>query len=174
MRSTRRPPGRARRWWYRPVALGGAAALAGIGGLHLAWAAGSTWPMASRAALADTVAGTTEPPGAPACSVVGIGLIGAAVLTAGGGGDRSVARLARTGLAAGLVLRGITGVTGITGALLPWSPSARFVALDRRRYGPLCLVLGAEVALAVRSDVGRRDAQPTQRRRRGGSANLVG
>jgi hypothetical protein len=71
---------------------------------------------------------------------------GAAGVVGGGGGDRPVARLARAGIAAGFLVRGVAGVTGNTRLLVGWTPAPRFVRLDRRYYGPLCLAIAATAA----------------------------
>lgn len=132
--------------------------LAGAAGLHALWDAGGTWPSSDRRQLADAVAGTEEVPSAAACFAVTGTLLAAAALVAGAGGQRPLARLARAGIAAGLLVRGTAGVTGATGLLVPWSPSPSFRALDRRWYGPLCLALGSSVALAMTADA-RPDPQ---------------
>ena len=125
------------------------ALLAGIGGLHALWGTGSAWPATDRAQLADAVAGTPEVPDAAACFAVAGVLGAAAAVVAGAGGRHRLARLARAGVAAGLLVRGLAGVSGTTRVLVPWTPSPRFQALDRRRYGPFCLALGASVAAST-------------------------
>lgn len=127
--------------------------LAGIAGLHALWGAGGAWPAGDRRQLADAVAGSEEVPSAAACFAVTGVLLAAATLVAGAGGQRPLARLARAGIAAGLLVRGTAGVTGATALLVPWSPSPSFQALDRRWYGPLCLALGSSIALAMAADV---------------------
>jgi hypothetical protein len=125
--------------------LGGAAVLAGLAGLHLAWGRGSSWPMRTRRTLSAAVAGTDRIPSPGACFAM-TGVLGTAAAIAGGvGGRRPLARLARAGVAAGFLGRGLTGVTGRTGLLVPWTPSAHFVELDRRFFGPLCLGIAALV-----------------------------
>ena len=133
------------------TALPGPAAvvLAGVAGLHALWGAGAAWPASDRGQLADAVAGTEEMPPPGACFAVAGGLLVAAALVAGAGGQRRPARLARAGVAEGLLVRGVMGVTGTTGLLVPWAPSASFQARDRRWYGPLCLALGSSVALSA-------------------------
>ena len=131
-----------------------AAVLAGIAGLHVLWGAGVAWPAADRTALADAVAGAEEMPPPGACFAVAGALVTAAAVTAGAGGGRRLVRLARTGVAVVLLVRGVAGVTGATGLLVPWAPSRRFQALDRRWYGPLCLCLGSSVALSQPAGAG--------------------
>ena len=53
----------------RPATLA-AAGLAGLAGLHVAWAAGSSWPLPDKAALSDAVIGHDTFPSAAACLVV--------------------------------------------------------------------------------------------------------
>jgi hypothetical protein len=143
----------------RAVPLAGAAVLAGLSALHLAWAAGSAWPARSRSELSAVMAGRSEVPGPVACVVVATGLAGAAGLVGGVGGDRPLARLARAGIAAGFVVRGVAGVTGNTRLLVSWTPASRFVRLDRRYYGPLCLAIAAT---AVRSGLGAGHRQASK------------
>lgn len=129
----------------------GSGTLAALSVLHFAWAAGSTWPMRDAITLAEVAAGTKEMPGRGKCAVVGGGLASAAVLVAGAGGDRAAARAARLAIAAGFLVRGVAGVTGETVRLVPWTPGPRFVRLDRRYYGPLCLVISATAATSALS-----------------------
>ena len=109
--------------------------------LHAAWALGAAWPAQDRQALAAAVAGTRQLPGPAACWTVSGALAVAAGVTAGAGGDRPVAVAARVGVVTALLLRAVTGVTGQTHRLVSWTPSLRFVDLDRRWYGPVCGVL---------------------------------
>jgi hypothetical protein len=101
-----------------------AGVLAGVAGLHALWGAAVAWPAASdRRQLADAVAGTEEMPLPGACFAVAGALLAAAVLVAGAGGQRRPVRLARAGVAVGLLARGVAGVTGATGLLVPWGSS---------------------------------------------------
>ena len=125
------------------------AVLAGIAALHALWGAGAAWPAEDRRQLADAVAGTKDMPSPVACFAVAGALLTAAALVAGAGGQRPRVLQARTGVAVCLLVRGVAGVTGATGLLVPWAPSASFRALDRRWYGPLCLVLGSSIALSA-------------------------
>jgi hypothetical protein len=122
-----------------------AAGLAALAGVHVAWAAGSSWPLADRVALADAVIGRAggEVPSPAACLLVA-GLLG----TAAGvlGGEASASPLKRLGarvLVATLAARAGCGLAGRTDVLSPGSCSPRFRELDRRVYSPLCLVLAA-------------------------------
>jgi hypothetical protein len=133
----------------RTAPLLGATVLAGLSALHLAWAAGSSWPAGDRHELAEVMAGRDEVPSSAACVVVGVGLGCAAALVAGAGRDAPAARLARVGLAAGFLGRGVAGLTGNTRRLVPWVPQDRFVQLDRRYYGPLCCAIALSAARAT-------------------------
>jgi len=124
-------------------------ALAAVAALHALWGTGSAWPAADRDRLAEAVAGTRDMPPPAACFVVAAALTTGAALVGGAGGDGRLARLARAGVAGGLLARGVAGVTGRTALLVPWTPSAGFQALDRRRYGPFCLAVGAAAATSL-------------------------
>ena len=133
----------------RPATLA-AAGLAGLAGLHVAWAAGSSWPLPDKAALSDAVIGRDTFPSAAACLVV------AGALTAGSafvaGWPASHERLQRTGAAGvvgALAVRGGLGLAGRTRLISPTSSSARFRGLDRRVYAPLCLALAVLAAPAA-------------------------
>jgi len=128
-----------------------AGVLAGISGLHVAWGLGSSFPSSDRESLADTTAGSTEMPPAPACFAVAGLLAGAASLVMDALPVNE--RLRRAGVAGvGLVLgaRGVLGVAGHTGTAMPWDTSERFTKLDRRYYGPLCLALSAGALSSLR------------------------
>lgn len=131
------------------LALGGSAVLASISALHLAWGAGSSWPATDRRTLAEEIAGKTEMPPPHACFAVAGALAGAAAIVAGLGGERPLARFARGAVAATMLVRGVTGITGSTRLLVSWTPSDHFNALDKRRYGPLCLAIGSAVAASM-------------------------
>ena len=126
--------------------------LAALAGLHVAWGAGSSFPASDRTELADVVAGADEVPLARECFVVGALLATAALLVVDAGPwSRSIRRVGVIGASGVLAARGVAGVSGRTSMLVPWEPSQRFVALDRRYYGPLCLALAARSAASLRS-----------------------
>lgn len=127
-------------------ALAGAVGLAAVSALHAAWALGSSWPAPDRKGLAGLVAGTDTMPGPIECCAVSVALAAASAVTAGAGGEHRAARLARIGVATALLARGVCGLTGQTRLLVPWTPSPHFTELDRRVYGPLCVVLAALAA----------------------------
>jgi hypothetical protein len=83
----------------RPATLA-AAGLAGLAGLHVAWAAGSSWPLPDKAALSDAVIGRDTFPSAAACLIV------AGALTAGSAFRRWLASIARAAAAHGRSRRG--------------------------------------------------------------------
>jgi hypothetical protein len=123
-----------------------------IATLHAVWGAGSSFPFRSREALADSVAGLREAPGPSECFGVAGLLLGAAGVVSGVLPIGVTARrFAATGVAAVLGARGVVGVAGRTGAIVPWTPSDRFNDLDRKYYGPLCLLLAGGAAASVRS-----------------------
>jgi hypothetical protein len=128
-----------------PASRAGAGLLAGAAALHVLWGAGSSWPAATRRELADMVAGTEVFPDRTACFTVAAVLAGAAG-TVASGPDGPVGRAARACIAGGLAVRGVAGLTGSTRHLVPWTPSPRFVGLDRRFHGPLCLAIAVLVA----------------------------
>ncbi|ABW11738.1 hypothetical protein Franean1_2303 [Parafrankia sp. EAN1pec] len=146
----------------------GAAGLAGAGILHAAWGAGSSWPLADRAALADAVvgrpaaAGAPGVPGAGQCFTVAGALVAAAAVVAHP--PRRIPRLDTlhragvTGVVAVLASRGLLGAAGLTDLVSRGSVSDRFRRLDRRVYSPLCLGLAGLSAAGVLLD--RADAAP--------------
>jgi hypothetical protein len=128
-----------------------AAGLGAIAALHLAWAAGSSFPFPDRAALADRVIGSNTVPGAGPCVAVAAALTiaGAAV----GGlvpGPPPLARTMSVGVAAVLATRGVLGLAGRTDLVSPGSESVAFRRLDRRVYSPLCLALSIGALVSSR------------------------
>lgn len=97
--------------------------LAAIAVLHVGWACGASFPFHDRMRLADSVAGSSG--ATPRRAVV----LGDAFVLAG---------------------RGAVGVAGRTSSLVPWTSSAHFNELDKRYYGPLCLLLASGALLSVR------------------------
>jgi hypothetical protein len=144
------------------------AVLLGIAVLHLGWAHGGSWPLPDRETLARNVLGV-EPAGgadptsahshAPAlleCYAVSGALTAAAALVAGR--PPIAPRLRRIGLrgvVAVLAARGLLGVTGRTRLVVPVATGQTFARLDRRYYGPLCLLLaGLSSRSLAMSDAG--------------------
>ena len=125
----------------------GAAGLTAVGVLHLAWSAGSPWPARDAHDLADAVVGSTHAPGVGATVGVAVLALGGAAVVGGAGGESPIARLIRAGAAVALITRGLVGGVAATKALRLPDPSARFRRFDRIVYRPVCLALGAAVAL---------------------------
>jgi len=130
----------------RQVALGTAAALAGIGLLHVRWGFGSSWPMATREQLARKVVGSSSVPGLGENLAVA-GLIAAAVAALLSRTRNRSSRKVVRGLSAILSL-GAGGVLALRG-LAGWVADALgtttppFRRLDATIYSPLCLALAA-------------------------------
>lgn len=133
------------------LALTVSAVLAALAALHLAWAIGWWVPIREEAALARAVVGTrgvTRMPGPVPCALVAVALAFLATLplTPGFPGRRLL--LAAAALV--FLARGVLPYTAFWHRLLPEQP---FSQLDRQVYGPLCLALGAGLALlAMRGD----------------------
>lgn len=124
--------------------------LAGLAVTHAAWAAGSSWPFADRADLADAVIGAPDVPGPAACLAVSGALAAAAAIV--GGASRlhpALGRAGRAGVAAVLAVRGGLGLAGRTSLVSPASQSERFIRLDRRVYSPACLALAVLTVLSA-------------------------
>lgn len=142
-----------------------AATLAGIGAIHVAWGTGSAFPLADRDELADAVVGSDSVPG-PAASFAVAALLGVA---AGLVADvlpvpRRVRAVGVGGAAAVLAVRSAFGLAGRTELLVPGSNSARFVALDRRFYAPLCGVLALGALASLGGGSHRSGEAPARRR----------
>jgi hypothetical protein len=90
--------------------------LLAIGGLHVAWGLGSSWPRIDRDRAGGLLRG---------CRATRLSRLGARVVT---------------GV---LATRGAFDMAGRTDLLAPGSSSDRFRTLDRRIYSPLCLTLAA-------------------------------
>jgi len=118
--------------------------LAAIGGLHVAWGRGSSFPFAGTSELSDAVIGSAAVPSAGACYAVATALFAASALVADAPvAPRRVRRLGRWVVGGVLGVRGAAGLLGRTDVLSPGSASPRFRSLDRRYYSPLCLALAA-------------------------------
>jgi hypothetical protein len=127
------------------------AGLAGLAGLHVVWAAGSSWPVPDKETLSDAVIGHERFPSPTAClAVAGVLAIGSAFLAGWPSQVPRLQRMGALGVVAVLSLRGGLGLTGLTHIVSPGSSSSRFRALDRRLYAPLCLMLAALAVPAAR------------------------
>lgn len=130
------------------------AALGALAGLHALWATERGGLTRAGSSVADTVAGLPpdRAPGPVACRTVA-GLLGIAALLVAGH-PRRLPLLQRCGartVVAVFGARGVGGLTGATAKLVPWTPSDRFRRLDRRYYGPLCILIAALAAPAARA-----------------------
>ena len=136
--------------WVRAVSVSTAAVLAGIAALHVGWGTGSSFPFSDQGVLADSVAGSQATPGPRDCfAVAGLLACAAGVVADVVPIGTTTRRTGLLGIALVLGGRGALGVAGRTGAIVPWTPSTRFVDLDRRYYGPLCLLLAAGALLSA-------------------------
>lgn len=123
--------------------------LSGIAGLHAYWAFGGLWPCDDEETLVRTVVGTKHrrvmPPAWLTLVVVAL-LFAAAILPLSvthvfaGMVPPAFAYGGLAGLAAVFVARGLLAFTT---AFHQRHGTEPFVTLDRRIYGPLCLVIGA-------------------------------
>ncbi len=132
-----------------------AATLAGLAGVHGAWAGGSAFPFTTRAELADAMVGADEVPGPAACATMAGLLAGAATLVAGVPIVPPRWRRVGLGVIAGvLALRGVLGLTGSTSRLVRGAGRGeRFRRLDRTYYAPVSLALAAGAATALARSV---------------------
>lgn len=120
-----------------------ASALLAIGGLHVAWGLGSTWPLPDRDSFNDSVIGRDAGPSAAACFAVAGALTLAGALVAGRPANLPFRRLGAAGVVAVLGTRGGFGVAGRTDLGVPGSVSDTFRRNDRRTTARLCLTLAA-------------------------------
>ena len=135
----------------RAASITTASALASIAALHVGWGRGASFPFEDRATLADSVAGSTATPGPRDCFAVAGLLACAAGLVADVLPVGTAARRAGVlGVALVLAGRGAVGVAGRTGSIVPWTPSTHFNDLDKRYYGPLCILLASGALLSAR------------------------
>jgi Protein of unknown function (DUF3995) len=112
-----------------------------LAGVHILWAIGFWWPIRIEELLVRTVVGyrgATRMPGPIPCGLVAVALIFAANFPWFPHGA-----LRTSGLwlcAAVFLIRGGLAYMPFWRAMTPQKP---FSTLDRTRYGPLCLLLGA-------------------------------
>lgn len=113
----------------------------GIALIHILWAVGYWWPIRTEEVLVRSVVGfkgATRMPGPIPCAIVAVGLIFAASFP-----WFPVGALRNVGLwvsAVAFLARGLLTYAPFWRAMTPQKP---FATLDRTRYGPLCLLLGA-------------------------------
>lgn len=129
-----------------------AATLLGIGGLHVVWGRGATFPFTSRERLNDVVIGRNATPSPGACYCVAGLLTAAAGLVAGLPAPRSGLRRAGVGtVAVTLGARAALGFAGKTELVSPGSISPTFLRMDRWVFAPLCAALAIGAAASLRS-----------------------
>lgn len=134
----------------RPPRYVTAAALASIGGVHVAWGFGSPFPFRSQAELADAVSGSQAVPSAAACqTVAGLLFVASGLVCDVPLGPRRLRRIGRHVVVGVLAVRGVAGMVGRTDLLARRATSPRFRRLDRRFYSPLCLALAVGAATAT-------------------------
>ncbi|MFI2237011.1 DUF3995 domain-containing protein [Streptomyces chrestomyceticus] len=135
------------------VPVGLAVVLAAVGVLHFVWAF-STWPMKDTVTFTKTIGGSDDGvmPSAPSTVLVGVALIGGAVLTLMVNesipsiGPDWLRLVGMYGLAVVLLARGLGGYFMNSGA------AVEFQRLNSFLYSPLCValgVLGGIVAVAA-------------------------
>lgn len=122
-------------------------ALATVAALHGAWAIGLWVPIRDEARLVRTVVGAqgaTRMPGPIPCAIVASGLL---IIILSIGAEASGFRT---------VILGASGIVLVVRGGLSWLPFWRkmtpvepFATLDRRVYGPLCLILGVGVLISA-------------------------
>ncbi|BCH20747.1 hypothetical protein MesoLjLb_05320 [Mesorhizobium sp. L-8-3] len=127
--------------------------LTAIAALHAYWGIGGVWPGADQRSCARAVAGfkgIDTMPSPAACFAVA-GLVVAVTLVVLALGDLFASPFARQSLAGAaffvalvFLFRGLLGFTSYWRRLTPEMPFAR---LDARYYSPLCLVVGAALAV---------------------------
>ena len=128
-----------------------AAALVGIGALHVMWGRGSTFPFADREQLNDTVIGRDATPSPTACYAVAGLLVTAGALVAGlPSVDSRLRRFGVGTVAAVLGTRAVLGFAGRTDLVSPGSVSEKFRDTDKRYLSPLCMVLALGAARSLR------------------------
>lgn len=123
--------------------------------LHAVWGFGSTWPEADSQALARRVAGfkgIRQMPRPAACFFVASVLAFAALtaLTAVGVLPTTYPNwLILTALSAVAAVFTLRGLIAYTPQWRERTPEEPFASLDRRLYGPLCLIIGGALTLIV-------------------------
>ena len=123
--------------------------------LHIMWGVGATWPEQSPEALARRVAGfkgVKQMPRPAACFFVAALLAFAALITMAAAGvlpisyPRWMVLTALSAIAAVFTLRGLLAYTPQWRERTPEEP---FASLDRRIYGPFCLIIGGVLTVIV-------------------------
>jgi hypothetical protein len=130
-----------------------AAILVLIAALHVYWGIGGIWPGSDQKSCAHAVvgfAGVETMPSASAAFAVAAMIIASALIVLALGdvfaSPFDHIQLAGAALFIALVFLG-RGIAGFTPAWRRLTPEVPFARLDVRYYSPLCLVLGAGVAI---------------------------
>jgi Protein of unknown function (DUF3995) len=128
----------------------------------VAWGRGGSWPFRDREALVTSVLGIegaadgeeqifqSAAPTPAQCYAVAAALTVGAALVAGR--PKTWPRIRSSGvsvLVTVLGVRGLLGLTGRTHLLVPAATGGTFVRLDRRYYGPLCVLLAGLSSTAL-------------------------
>lgn len=121
--------------------------LAIIAAVHALWGIGFWFPIRDEGKLVRAVVGAKEAtrmPGAIPCAMVSAGLI---VVIGAVSADPSWLRFA---------ILGVAVIVFLVRGVMPWMPMWRrmtpqepFATLDRRYYGPCCLLLGIGIAALI-------------------------
>lgn len=135
----------------RPVALLTGLALGAVAVVHVAWAAGSTWPYQDATTLTRSVLGVPNAADFPPAGLT-MAVAGALAVTAAAGArtsrhprTRQFARFITVPAAAVLAVRGVGGFA--QSVLAPGTATAEFTRNDLAFYSPLCLALAAGLAV---------------------------
>ncbi len=136
----------------RPVALLTGLALGAVAVVHVAWAAGSTWPYQDATTLTRSVLGVPDAADFPPAGLT-VAVAGALAVTGAAAGartsrrprSRQFARFITVPAAAVLAVRGVGGLA--QSLLAPGSATAEFTRNDVAFYSPLCLALAAGLAV---------------------------
>ncbi len=127
------------------------AGLTGVGALHAAWAAGSSWPAKNDRELARAVAGDKRMPAPePTAGIAAAALVGGAI-AGGATGEGALPVALRRGAGLVLLARGALGGNAALALLGRPEGGKRFVELDNRYYRPLCAVLGIALLIGARN-----------------------
>jgi len=114
--------------------------------LHAYWAFGGRWPGEDDVSLARTVVGTNAMPSSSLTLVVAVLILFASLLPLVKVGLAPIALpavLTQTGLALLAAVFGLRGLVTYTSIWRRRGAAEPFVTLDRRYFGPLCILLGA-------------------------------
>lgn len=129
-----------------------AVGLAGAAAVHLLWASGSSWPAKDYDDLANLVVGRGPFPSRPLTAVVAGLLMTASTIAVAANrpapAQSWVVRIGPKIVAATLLVRGVVGLA--VSARGVGQASEQFRQWDLRLYSPLCIALGACVAIGGR------------------------